>query len=232
MNTSLYHICKRGFDVVFALIVLFVLSPIYLLTAIIIKCSSPGTVFYKANRIGKGGQPFICYKFRSMVADSGKVALTTLENDERIFPFGSFIRKAKIDELPQFYNVLIGNMSVVGPRPEDKENSDFIYRGKYKNILNIKPGLTSPASLYDYTHGEKYSTEEEYKKFFLPEKLELELYYVENCSALYDIRLIFRTVKIVFLSTFGKREFKKPNELVYITPQLEKKESMASKSDY
>ncbi len=229
MKNSLYFISKRAFDVVFALIVLIVLSPIYLLTAIIIKFSSPGPVFYKAFRIGENGQPFICYKFRSMVADSGKVALTTLENDERIFPFGRFIRKAKIDELPQFFNVLIGNMSVVGPRPEDKENSDFIYTGRYRNILNIKPGLTSPASLYDYTHGEKYSSEEEYKSYFLPQKLELELYYVENRSAIYDIRLIFRTIKIVFLSMLGKRKFKKPVEVVYIMPQLEKQESLATK---
>ena len=119
----MYDFFKRCFDLLFATLFLLVFSPVYLLTWIIIKIVSPGPAIYKAKRVGKDGVLFDCYKFRSMRVDSGKVRLTTLENDDRIFPFGKFIRKAKIDEMPQVVNILKGGMSVVGPRPEDKDNA-------------------------------------------------------------------------------------------------------------
>ena len=169
---------KRAFDILFAVCFLVVFSPVYLLTYIIIKIVSPGPAFYKAKRVGLHGKVFDFYKFRSMRVDSGKVKLTTLQNDDRIFPYGRFIRKAKIDEMPQTLNILFGDMSVVGPRPEDTVNADKMYQGEYKHILDVKPGLTSPASLYDYTHGEEYEDEELYEKEFVPQKLQLELYYV------------------------------------------------------
>ena len=134
---------KRSFDLVFALAFLIVFSPVYIITAVIIMIVSPGNPIYKAERIGKDGKIFTCYKFRSMRIDSGNVKLTTLRNDDRIFPFGKFIRKAKIDEMPQVLNILFGQMSVVGPRPEDKSNADKIYVGEYRGILNAKPGLHS-----------------------------------------------------------------------------------------
>ena len=197
----------------FAALFLIVFSPIYLLTWIIIKIVSPGPAIYKAKRVGKDGLLFDCYKFRSMRVDSGKVRLTTLENDDRIFPFGKFIRKAKIDEMPQVVNILKGEMSVVGPRPEDKENADKVYVGEFKYILDVKPGLTSTASLYDYTHGELYEDEETYEKEFMPKKLKLELYYVKHHSFGYDIVLIFRTAWLIILKTCGKRNFEEPAEL-------------------
>ena len=156
----MYIYLKRCFDILFATLFLVVFSPVYLLTFIIIKVASPGPAIYKAKRVGKNGILFDCYKFRSMIVDSGKVRLTTLENDDRIYPFGRFIRKTKIDEMPQVFNILKGDMSVVGPRPEDKENADRVYVDEYKQILNVKPGLTSPASLYDYTHGELLEDDE------------------------------------------------------------------------
>ena len=107
---------------------------IYLATWLIIKIVSPGPAIYRAQRVGRGGKVFTCYKFRSMRINSGKVRLTTLQNDNRIFPFGRFIRATKIDEFPQILNIFNGDMTVVGPRPEDIENARKIYVGPYCKI--------------------------------------------------------------------------------------------------
>ena len=209
----MYEFFKRCFDLLFAVCFLVVFSPVYLISWLIIKITSPGPAIYKAERVGKGGKLFKCYKFRSMRLDSGRVRLTTLENDERIFPFGKFIRKTKIDEMPQVVNVLKGEMSVVGPRPEDKENADKVYVGEFVHILDVKPGLTSTASLYDYTHGEKFEDEESYEKEFMPKKLKLELYYVNHRSFWYDIVLVLRTACLIVLKSCGKNVFEEPKEL-------------------
>lgn len=209
----MYELIKRCFDLLFAVCFLIVFSPVYLLTWLIIKIVCPGPAIYKAERVGKNGKLFKCYKFRSMRVDSGKVRLTTLENDDRIFPFGKFIRKAKIDEMPQVVNILKGEMSVVGPRPEDKENADKVYIGEYVHIMDVKPGLTSTASLYDYTHGELFEDEESYEKVFMPKKLKLELYYINHRSLWYDFELILKTAWLIVLKTCGKKEFEEPMEL-------------------
>lgn len=209
----MYKFSKRCFDLLFAVCFLVVFCPVYLLTFIIIKIVSPGPAIYRAKRVGKDGKLFDCYKFRSMRVDSGKVRLTTLGNDDRIFPFGKFIRKTKIDEMPQVVNILTGDMSVVGPRPEDKENADKVYVGDFMHILDVKPGLTSTASLFDYTHGELFEDEEVYEKEFLPKKLKLELYYVNNRSSWYDILLVLKTAWLIILKTCGKKNFKEPIEL-------------------
>lgn len=211
----MYEFIKRCFDLLFAVCFLVVFSPIYIFSWLIIKIVSPGPVIYKAERVGKDGKLFKCYKFRSMRVDSGKVRLTTLENDDRIFPFGKFIRKTKIDEMPQVVNILKGEMSVVGPRPEDKENADKVYLDEYVHIMDVKPGLTSTASLYDYTHGELFEDEESYEKEFMPKKLKLELYYVNHRSFLYDISLVLRTAWLIIQKTCGKRDFKEPKELSF-----------------
>lgn len=209
----MYEFFKRCFDLQFAVCFLIVFSPVYIISWLIIKIVSPGPAIYKAERVGKGGKLFKCYKFRSMRVDSGKVRLTTLENDDRIFPFGKFIRKTKIDEMPQVVNILKGEMSVVGPRPEDKENADKVYVGEYVHIMDVKPGLTSTASLYDYTHGELYENEDEYEKVFLPKKLKLELYYINHRSFGYDLVLIFKTAGLILLKTCGINHFEEPKEL-------------------
>ena len=210
----MYEFLKRCFDLLFAVCFLVVFSPVYIISWLIIKIVSPGPAIYKAERVGKGGKLFKCYKFRSMRVDSGKVRLTTLENDDRIFPFGKFIRKAKIDEMPQVVNILKGEMSVVGPRPEDKENADKVYVGDFVHILDVKPGLTSTASLYDYTHGEKFEDEESYEKEFMPKKLKLELYYVSHRSFWYDIQLVLKTAWLIIQKTCGKNAFEEPKELM------------------
>lgn len=209
----IYRALKLIFDKFFAICCILLLSPIYLLTALLIFISSPGPVFYRARRVGKDGAEFICYKFRSMCVASGAVRLTTLADDERIFPFGRFIRKTKIDELPQMWNILKGQMSVVGPRPEDVENAGLYYTGAFREILSVKPGLTSPASLYDYTHGERYSTEEQYAREFMPIKLRLELYYVQHRSISIDFKTIVKTACFILLKLLGKHRFPEPPEL-------------------
>ncbi|UPS45278.1 sugar transferase [Prevotella sp. E15-22] len=209
----MYEFFKRCFDLLFAVCFLIVFSPIYIISWLIIKIVSPGPAIYKAERVGKDGKLFKCYKFRSMRVDSGKVRLTTLGNDERIFPFGQFIRKTKIDEMPQVVNILKGDMTVVGPRPEDKENADKVYVGELVHILDVKPGLTSTASLYDYTHGELYEDEESYEKEFMPKKLKLEMYYVNHRSFWNDIHLVLKTAWLIILRTCGKTDFEEPKEL-------------------
>ena len=211
MRTYLFF--KRAFDISFSVLFLLLFSWLYLIVYLTIKIVSPGPAIYKAKRVGKDGIFFNCYKFRSMRVDSGKVKLTTLKNDDRIFPFGKFIRKSKIDEMPQVFNIVFGQMTVVGPRPEDEINASKIYQGEFKHILDVKPGLTSPASLYDYTHGEQYEDETLYEKEFVPQKLQLELYYVRNCSFGYDMQLVLKTAWLIILRTFGKKVFRKPKEL-------------------
>lgn len=190
-----------------------VFIPMWLVVSLIIKIQSPGPVIFKPQRIGKDGKYFTLYKFRSMRVDSGNIHATTLRDDPRIFPFGQFLRKSKLDESLQLINIVKGDMSVIGPRPEDKDNADRIYVGKYKKILSVKPGLSSPASLYDYTHGEVYTDEEQYVQEFEPKKLDLELYYVKHRTALYDLQLIWRTVVTIISMMCGKKDFKEPREI-------------------
>lgn len=192
-----------------------VFAPVYLIAYLGIKISSPGPALYRAKRVGLKGKVFDCYKFRSMRVDSGKVRLTTLKNDERIFPFGKFIRATKIDEMPQVLNILKGEMSVVGPRPEDVVNAEKLYSGSNECILSVKPGLTSPASLFDYTHGELYDNEYEYETEILPKKIELEKYYVSHQSFAYDIYLILKTASIIIQKSLGRTRFPYPNELYH-----------------
>jgi len=209
----MYHFVKRGFDLVFVVVFLAMFWWIYLATWLIIKIVSPGPAIYRAQRVGRGGKVFTCYKFRSMRINSGKVRLTTLQNDNRIFPFGRFVRATKIDEFPQILNIFNGDMTVVGPRPEDIENARKIYVGPYYKILSVRPGLTSPASLYDYTHGELFEEENVYEKEFLPQKLVLELYYVNHQSLALDAMTILKTAYYIIAKTLGRKDFPIPKHV-------------------
>lgn len=211
-----YKIIKRIFDIIASLLATVVFLIPWVVIAIVIKIQSPGPAIYKAVRVGKDGKQFTLYKFRSMRVDSGKIHSTTLRGDPRIFPFGAFLRKSKLDETPQLINILKGEMSVIGPRPEDKDNADKIYVGKYREILTVLPGLSSPASLYDYTHGEVYENEELYDREFLPKKLKVELYYVMHRSLWYDFNTIIRTIGTIIQISFGKSNFSEPKEIQLI----------------
>ncbi len=212
-NDMIYAFAKRIFDIVSSLLAICAFAIPWIVIAVTIKLQSPGPVIYKARRVGKNGKAFTLYKFRSMRVDSGAIHATTLRGDPRIFPFGVFLRKSKLDETPQLFNILKGEMSVIGPRPEDEENSGKFYVGKYREILSVKPGLSSPASLYDYTHGEKYESEDDYVREFLPKKLDVELYYVKNRSFVYDIQIIYNTIITITQIVLGKEDFVEPKEL-------------------
>ncbi|MDD2362482.1 MAG: sugar transferase [Oscillospiraceae bacterium] len=203
---------KRMYDIVFAVSFIIVISPFWLIIAVIIKMTSRGPVIYKAQRVGRNARPFTLYKFRTMRVESGDIPVTTLNNDDRIYPFGNFLRKSKLDETLQVINILLGQMSVVGPRPEDASIAEKIYVGHYLRIYETKPGLTSPASLFDYTYGKYYETQEQYIAEFLPVKLEMEVYYVEHKNIWYDIKLTAKTAKTVIQVLLGKKEFPYPRE--------------------
>lgn len=203
-------IIKRALDILLSFFALLVFAPVFLVTAIAIKLSSPGPVFYHSYRAGKNKKPFKFFKFRSMhQADNvhKKKDMYTADRD-RLFPVGRVIRKLKIDELPQLLNVLIGDMSIVGPRPMPVETVDREYCGEYADVLSVRPGLTSAASLYDYTVGESYADNEElYRIKVLPNKNKLEHLYIKKQGFSYDASLIWRTIKTIVLVALGRKRF-------------------------
>ena len=203
----MYSILKRCFDFICALVALIVLFPIFLLTAIGILLSDWGPIFYKANRIGKENKPFKMYKFRSMrvLKAPTKGAEASLRPEEdRIFPFGHFIRKAKIDELPQLINILNGTMSIIGPRPVAEDQFDMFRYGKWNDAAKVPVGLSGPAALYDYIYGDQFTDEKEYMEKVYPTRRELEYVYVQKASVLYDLKMIVYTVICILYSLCGK----------------------------
>lgn len=203
----MYSFIKRVFDFFCAFLALVVLSPIFILTAIGILISNPGPIFYKANRIGKGNKKFKMYKFRSMrllkAPQKGAEASLRPEED-RIFPFGHFIRKVKIDELPQLINILNGTMSIVGPRPVAEDQFDMFRYGKWNEAAKVPVGLSGPAALYDYIYGDQITEEKEYMEKVYPTRRELEYTYVQKASVGYDLKMIIYTVICILYSLIGK----------------------------
>jgi exopolysaccharide biosynthesis polyprenyl glycosylphosphotransferase len=183
---------KRFFDIMSSLFFLLILFPVYLIIALIIKFTSKGPVIYSQQRIGLFGEPFYIYKFRSMYTDAEKngPALSS-ESDSRITPFGKFLRKSRLDELPQFYNVLKGDMSVVGPRPEREFYIEKIVQKAphYRHIQKVKPGITSWGQV-------KYGYAENVEQMI--QRMKYDLLYIENISFLLDMRILIYTVLIVF----------------------------------
>ncbi len=203
----MYKVIKRLFDFICALIALIILSPIFLLTAIGIMISDWGPIFYRANRIGKGNKLFKMYKFRSMkvLKAPKKGSEASLRPDEdRIFPFGHFIRKAKIDELPQLINILNGTMSIVGPRPVAEDQFDMFRYGKWNEAAKVPVGLSGPAALYDYIYGDQITDEKAYIEKVYPTRRELEYTYVQKASLWYDLKMIVHTVICICYALVGK----------------------------
>lgn len=193
---------KRIMDIVFSLGFILILSPVLLLIAIWIKLDSTGPVFYLQERIGLHRKPFRIYKFRTMYPDADKRGLLTVGGrDPRVTRAGYYLRKFKLDELPQFFNVLGGSMSLVGPRPEVKRYVD-LYNTKQNNVLNVKPGITDYASI-EYSDenellGKAADPERTYIDVIMPAKLELNLKYISDQSLFTDCKILFRTfLKIV-----------------------------------
>ena len=188
---------KRIFDILFSRFILLCFLPFGLIISFLIAFSSPGGIFYRQERIGKGGIPFFILKFRSMRTDSDtKGKLTVGMRDPRITSIGFFIRKYKLDEFPQFVNVLKGEMSVVGPRPEVKEYVD-LYNEDQRKVLQVKPGITDYASLYYFKENEllaqSVDPQKTYIEDIMPAKLKLNEKYLENPTVFHDLKIIFKT---------------------------------------
>jgi lipopolysaccharide/colanic/teichoic acid biosynthesis glycosyltransferase len=190
---------KRAFDIMAASAGLALLCPLFALMAILIKIDSPGPILFRQERIGKGFRPFLIYKFRTMVQDaSERGALVTAGEDSRITRIGRFLRKTKIDELPQLLNVLKGEMTLVGPRPEVRKYVE-LFRADYEEILQVRPGITDWASLKYRDEavilGHFEQPEQEYVRRVLPEKMKLAKAYVRHASFFSDLALIFATLR-------------------------------------
>lgn len=188
---------KRAFDVLASTAGLVILAPLFVVVAVAIKLDSVGPIFYRATRSGQDGEPFPLIKFRSMAADADRQGPgITAAGDRRVTRVGKFLRRTKIDELPQLFNVLKGEMSIVGPRPEDPRYV-ALYTDDQRQVLSVRPGLTSPASLA-YRHEEALLTGDDWERVYLeqvlPAKLALDLRYVENASLGSDLGIIARTV--------------------------------------
>lgn len=209
------NIIKRFLDVILCSLALVILSPVFFITAIAIKLSSPGPILYHSDRTGKNHKKFHFYKFRSMLITNKDKGLFVADVD-RVFVVGKIIRRLKIDELPQLINVIKGDMSIVGPRPMPWDTVDTTYYGKYQKILSIRPGLTSAASLYDYTVGDTYSSNEDYMRDVLPIKLEMEMLYLKKQSFSYDCNLVWRTIITIIQVLFGKNVFPEQPELLEV----------------
>ncbi len=189
---------KRALDMLVSAVGLAVLAPLLALVAVIVKCTSTGPVFFRQQRIGRGFRPFVIYKFRTMVTDAPRRGgVITVGDDPRITGIGRILRKAKIDELPQLWNVLRGDMSLVGPRPEAAKYVE-LFRDDYAEILRVRPGITDLASIKyrdeSAVLGQAEDPEREYVERILPEKIRLAKEYVRRSSPWFDLYLIVQTV--------------------------------------
>lgn len=188
---------KRLFDIILSSLGLLILSPIFAIVAIWIKLDSYGPIFYRQVRVGRYNQNFRIYKFRSMRVGSDKGSLVTIGGrDPRITTSGYFIRKFKIDELPQLINVLIGDMSLVGPRPEVRHYVNY-WTPEQMHVLDVRPGITDPASIKFRNENELLEKAENPEKYYIEvimqEKIRLYLEYVNQHNLFYDLKIIFQT---------------------------------------
>ena len=189
----------RFFDIIFSIIGLVILSPLFIVLYLLIRIESKGGGFYSQERIGKNGKPFKLYKFRSMRIGSDKKGLITIgEKDNRITKTGFILRKYKLDELPQLWNVFIGDMSLVGPRPEVKKYTD-LYTDEQRQVLKVRPGITDWASIKYVDEnkilGEAKDPDEAYVTLIMPNKIKLNMVYINHQTLGEYFKIIFTTFK-------------------------------------
>ena len=192
---------QRSIDLLAAALGLILLSPLFLAVAALIKLTSPGPVFHRAQRVGKDGVPFTLFKFRSMRAGAAASGPgITRSGDERITPIGRLLRRTKIDEIPQLLNVILGDMSLVGPRPEDPRYVT-LYTPEQKRILSVRPGITSAASIR-YRHEEALLTGDDWEKRYvsdvMPAKLRIDLDYLDRRTTASDVGILWQTFLALF----------------------------------
>ena len=204
---TFYLFVKRLFDIGCSLLGTIVSAPLWLLTAIGIELSDPGPVFYIARRTTKNDRVFNMLKFRSMRQGEANEAVFRGEED-RIFPFGRFIRATKLDELPQLVNILIGDMSIVGPRPASVEQVQLTRGGRFARTADVQSGLTGPSALYDYLYGDLVEDQEDYMRDVLPIRLELDLVYLDKRGIGFDLKMIWWTVICIVSHILGRRRVK------------------------
>jgi lipopolysaccharide/colanic/teichoic acid biosynthesis glycosyltransferase len=208
---------KRVLDVILAGVALVIAAPVLAVAAVGIRLAGPGPILYRAQRVGLHTRLFTMYKLRTMRVGQTYPSAITAKDDPRVFPFGALLRRTKVDELPQLYNILRGDMAIVGPRPEDPRMVVQYYARLDHETLRVPPGLTSPGSIYAYTHGEAEldarDAERCYAERLLPLKLAMDLVYVRRASLAYDLALIVRTAWMLGTALLGRREFPLPPEL-------------------
>ena len=209
---------KRVLDIVLSGLALVTVAPLLAVASVgILLGGGPGPIFYRAQRIGLAGRPFTMLKLRTMRVAQASTSAITARDDPRVFPFGALLRRAKIDELPQLFNIVRGDMAIVGPRPEDPRMVKQFYAPLHHETFRVLPGLTCPGSIYAYTHGEAEldaaDPERYYAERLLPLKLALDLVYVRRASVAYDVALIARTVSMLGTALLGRRSFPLPPEL-------------------
>lgn len=192
---------KRFLDIVFSGLGLICLSPLFVFLALWVKLDSPGPVFYRQVRVGRNNRDFKLYKFRSMRVDSDKKGLITIGgHDPRVTQSGYYIRKYKLDEFPQLINVFLGDMSLVGPRPEVRKYVDM-YTDEQMHVLDVRPGITDMASIYYRNENELLekanNPEKYYREVIMQDKLRINLEYVRNHSVIGDFRMILKTLFVV-----------------------------------
>jgi lipopolysaccharide/colanic/teichoic acid biosynthesis glycosyltransferase len=201
---------KRALDIIAAFLGLIMLAPLFAVVAILIRTDSPGPVFFRQERIGRGFRPFWIYKFRTMVKDApDKGGALTASGDPRVTRIGKILRQTKIDELPQLINILRGDMSLVGPRPEVCQYVE-LFREHYETILAVRPGITDPASLKYRDESailaRSENPEQEYIRRVLPDKLRLGEEYVRQSSLLLDLAVIFKTILAVIPGRYADKD--------------------------
>ena len=199
---------KRLVDILLSSVALIILSPLFAVVAILIKLDSPGPVFYRGVRIGRYGRPFRIYKFRTMVANAEKIGgPSTAADDPRLTKIGrKFVKRFNLDELPQFINVLKGEMSIVGPRPEVPEVINLLPANERNILLSVRPGITDWATLWIRDEAERLEGSPEphqkYLKEIWPTKRKLALKYVRNHSLWTDFKIMFKTLKVHLIDRF------------------------------
>ena len=192
---------KRLFDFLAASVSLLALSPILILVGLVVKLNSSGPVLYRSTRVGKAGKPFHMFKFRTMVANADRLGPgITVGGDRRITPVGRFLRRTKLDELPQLINVVKGEMSLVGPRPEDPRYV-ALYTHEQRQILKVQPGITGAAALA-YRHEEQMLVGPDWERVYcaevMPAKLEADLAYLSRRTFWSDVGLVVQTILVLF----------------------------------